>query len=159
MAIRSTQLLQGLVAILFLTLGCSGVFAGEREAGMTWILTGDSAHLDRSTRFLANGYHGAAVRHAEKALRKDTTPLGQLLANHNICIGLTLAGESGAADQYCRRAAELEVPMLYLSRVEGRFMQVKSRPGAGFIELRSAVSHNLELLGATPGVEQLALMR
>ena len=135
--------------IFFLTLGCAliqtAAEAEERDAGVQWVLTGDTVHLDRSTRFLANGYSKAAIRHAKKALRGSQSPLKTLIANHNLCIAWHLLGDQESARSHCEIVRNTSIPERYLKHVNNRFYKVSKRNGAGggLFELNAVIAQNM----------------
>lgn len=98
---------------------------------MRWVLTGDSVALDRSTKFLAHGYAKASIRHANRVLQRNTTPLTKLLANHNLCIAWHLQGNVQAAQPFCRATGSLPIPELKLQQIKSGMYRVKRTSAFG----------------------------
>jgi hypothetical protein len=104
--------------------------ADQPPAGVDWVLTGDSVALDRSTSYLANGYAQAAIRHANRVLHRNSTPLEKLIANHNLCIAWNVRAEPQAAEPFCQTAQTLPIPKLELQQIKPGLYRIKQAPNA-----------------------------
>ena len=153
------KVMASLLVLAGLSLPVTAVYANDVSTEIEWILIGDTVHLDRSTRYLMNGLERAGIRHAEKALRRDGSALNQLIANHNLCLGLVREGEIKKAKPYCQTLSRLPVPQLSLEQVKPGLYKTVTESGHGTgLELKTVIAGNLAFLDNTKDLSQLVKM-
>ena len=101
--------------------------ASDYKTDTNWVLTGTS-NVDRSTKFISNGYLDAGIRYANKALASPKkTLVEEVIAQHNLCVALNAQGNSAAAAPHCRMANELPKPQVALKQVKEGLFKVTKR--------------------------------
>ena len=159
MLIYANNRLAGFLAAaisLSVPLTAAGAEAGRESSAMQWVLVGETTHLDPSTRYLKNGLLKAGIRHARKALRRDGSVLNQVIANHNLCIGLIRDGEVDAARVYCQAMIRLPVPPLSLVRVTDNLYKAGNGSGdSAEVSLDAIISANMNRVNGMLDPERL----
>ena len=80
---KTKSLLFFIITAGFLTLQ-TAVFADDIQTEARWILVGDSPLLDRSSKYLSNGYTKSGIKYARKALSRSQSAFTEVIAQHNL---------------------------------------------------------------------------
>jgi hypothetical protein len=108
------------------------------------VLSGTSVNLDRSSRALADGLDGTAIRHAQRVLERNPMRVEAALARQNLCLAWMGQGGVEHAAAHCRFAAQAELGDVRVRR-DGDFYVVVRR-GAGTADtepLQFVIDRNL----------------
>ena len=142
----------GLLLMLTITLPMQVAVGKENiEAGVNWIILGESPLLDRSSKYLHKGQVKRGLRYARKALQRQLSPEGLKIAHHNLCLGYLSLGEEQNAVSHCDDA-QLNMPSgHYLKKVSEDLYRVTSfrSDSIELPALESVVARNLEIHGIT----------
>jgi hypothetical protein len=108
------------------------------------VLSGTSVNLDRSSRALADGLDGTAIRHAQRVLERNPTRVEAALARQNLCLAWMRQGGVAQAEPHCRFAAAAQIGDVRVRR-SGNFYTVVRRNGdaAGTEPLAAVIQQNL----------------
>jgi len=134
---KSQRYLPGLLLTLF-TVGAS---AGGDTA---LVLSGSSVNLDNSTRALAAGRDGAAIRYAGRVLERNPTRIEAAIARHNLCLAWMGQGGAREAEEHCRFAAAADLADVRVRR-DGDYFAIVRRnaDGADTESLQAVLGRNL----------------
>lgn len=139
----------------FIKAACAGILAimlplsnVQAEGSINWVLSGTSPSLDRSTKFLSNGYNDAGIRFANKALsRTNKSLIEEVIAQHNLCIAYSRQAETDMASKHCEAAAKLPLPQVGLKQVKENLYKVKKRGGKSDM-FGSLITQNLQSMNS-----------
>jgi hypothetical protein len=103
----------------------AGAAGGEIPAtGL--VLSGSSVNLDNSTRALAAGRNGAAVRYAGRVIERNPDGAEAAIARHNLCLAWMGQGAVEEAEAHCRFAAAADVAEIRVRR-DGDYFVIARR--------------------------------
>ena len=119
--------------------------ADQQHQDVSWILTGDSPTLDKSTNYLARGNIRAGIRYARQALQRSRSPYREVIANHNLCLGLRLEQQFDSAAAYCSAAENISIPDAGLVEIHRGFFKITAREGNATVKFQTLISDNLTL--------------
>ncbi len=86
---------------------------------IAWFSSTTSNLLNRSSNELAKKHLRRGIKIAHRAMEKRLTPMDQLIANHNLCIGYLAAKNVTLAAQYCARAHDLAQGPYRVAKIRG----------------------------------------
>jgi hypothetical protein len=129
----------GLVLASAAALSATG---SEVPAGL--VLSGSSVNLDNSTRALAAGRDGAAIRYAGRVLERNPDRIEAAIARHNLCLAWMGQGGVEEAEAHCRFAAAADLGEVRVRR-DGDYFVIARRnaDGADTESLQSVLGRNL----------------
>lgn len=133
----------GLVLASAAALSSTGVSGGEIPAtGL--VLSGSSVNLDNSTRALAAGRDGAAIRYAGRVLERNPDRIEAAIARHNLCLAWMGQGGVEKAEAHCRFAAAADLGGVRV-RQDGNYFVIARRnaDGADTEALQAVLGRNL----------------
>lgn len=134
-----------LTTVIFLVLAVPfAVSANQDYSGVNWIITGNSPTLDKSTNLLARGNVKAGIRYARKAMHRSRSPLRDLIASHNLCLGLMMEKEFDAAADYCGKLKNFPETKLPLVKTSSGNYKVSKRDILE-VSVNSLIAANLAL--------------
>jgi hypothetical protein len=143
---KTKSLLVFIITAGLLTLQTT-VFADNIQTEARWILVGDSPLLDRSSKYLSNGYTKSGIKYARKALSRSQSAFTEVIAQHNLCIAYTRKAEETLAREHCLRAANAFMPNASLKEIKpGLYKIVRRRkPDSSLLTLNAVITQNLAL--------------
>lgn len=118
------------------------------------VLSGSSLNLDNSTRALANGRDGSAIRYALRVLDRNPDAVESAIAQHNLCLAYLAEGRAAEAAQYCSAAGAAQLSGVQVRR-DGEFYVI----AAGAAETLAAViarnlaAHDAARIASTKSAE------
>jgi hypothetical protein len=89
---------------------------------LIWFSSSTSSLLNRSSVELATNHVNRGIQFVHKALEKKLNPMDELIANHNLCIGLLASNKTEFATKYCARAFELAEDSFRVVKIRGAFI-------------------------------------
>jgi hypothetical protein len=150
------------IALILVTIGMimtqHTVLAENNTADTNWVLVGDSPLLDRSSKFLSNGYTRAGIRYAKKALARSQSKYSDLIARHNLCIGYHLQREVDTAAAHCALARTMPMTDVSLKMIKPGLYKISRRNQVeeNAIKLETIIAQNLEIDGLNRELPRIA---
>lgn len=143
--LKKKILLSSLVIFSMITMQ-GAVLANNNEIEAKWILVGDSPLLDRSSKYLSNGYLESGIKYAHKALARSQSKYLAVIANQNLCLAYTAQGETTLASDHCALAENASMPMAMLIKIKPGLYKISRNKNvkADAMTLEAVVAQNLE---------------
>ncbi|MBT7951062.1 MAG: hypothetical protein HN764_05515 [Gammaproteobacteria bacterium] len=122
------------------------VLAENNEIIANWVLVGDSPLLDRSSKFLSNGYLDSGIKYAHKALARSQSKYVEVIARQNLCIAYAAKGQTNLATEHCALAESASMPMAMLKEIKPGLYKItrNKKVRADAITLEAVIAQNLE---------------
>ncbi|HEY7840812.1 MAG TPA: hypothetical protein VIC61_04525 [Gammaproteobacteria bacterium] len=124
-------------------LSAAGAAGGEIPATVL-VLSGSSVNLDNSTRALAAGRDGAAIRYAGRVIERNPDRVEAAIARHNLCLAWMGQGGVEEAETHCRFAAAADLGDARVRR-DGDYFVIARRnaDGTDTESLQAVLGRNL----------------
>jgi hypothetical protein len=119
----------GIVLASAASLFATGV-SGSETASTSLVLSGTSVNLDNSTRALAAGRDGAAIRYAGRVIERNPDRVEAAIARHNLCLAWMGQGGVEEAETHCRFAAAADMGDVRVRR-DGDYFVIARRNADG----------------------------
>lgn len=148
-----------LTLLSFCLIGAQGhVYAENNVAETNWILLEESPLLDRSSRYLSNGYIERGIRYAKKALARKQSDYGKLIIHHNLCIAYVTQGQMALATKHCAEAGNISIADTFLKEVRPGLYKIshKKVARAEMKMFNSVIAQNLQNKGLNNLLPRLA---
>jgi len=110
--------------VLILTLTNNSVAQaqyGVVQGDIAWFTSSTSSMLNRSSVELATNHTSRGIQFAYRALAEDLSPVDELVAYHNLCIGYLASDRPEYAADFCSLTRELAQGSYNVVKIRGAF--------------------------------------